>query len=62
MANNLSLEQYKSISQNLEVDENGVTNKKCPLCGGAVVIKNQSNSYTLSCAGDNCFHITCRGV
>ena len=61
MATKLTAEQFEKINDNLIVYANGETNKKCPLCGGDIVVENESTCYSIKC-DDNCFSIDCRGL
>lgn len=62
MEKKLNREQFDEIMTNLVYDENGNTNKKCPLCGNDVVIEFEGSSSTTKCKSPDCFSIGCRGI
>jgi hypothetical protein len=62
MAIKISAEQFEELNNNLIVDENGHTNKKCPICHNDIVIESTNNCYTIKCVAKNCLSIDCRGL
>lgn len=58
----LTLDQYLELNENLVVDENGNTNKKCPLCGNSVVVEHTGTAVTIRCKTSGCFSSTGRGI
>ena len=62
MANKLTLEQFRKLTKNFIVDENGKTNKKCPLCGDDVIVERNGSASTIKCATEGCFSSTGRGL
>ena len=61
MATKLTLEQYIELNKDLQVNGDGSTNKKCPICNENVVVEKHTSSYTVKCVG-GCFNIDCRGI
>lgn len=62
MEKKLNSEQFDEIMTDLVWDENGKTNKKCPLCGNDVVIEVVGRVSTTKCKTPDCFSITGRGI
>lgn len=62
MATKISLEQFEELNNNLIVDENGHTNKKCPICSNDIVIETVNNCYTIKCLTKDCVSIDGRGL
>lgn len=62
MAIKITLEQFEELNNNLKVDGNGHTNKKCPICNGDVIIEISNNCYTMKCLTEDCLSIDCRGL
>lgn len=62
MASKLTFEQYRKITKDFTVDENGKTNKKCPLCGNDVIAERHGSVSTIKCATEDCFSSTTRGL
>ena len=62
MEKKLTKEQFMAVMSNLSWDENGNTNKKCPLCGNDVVIEVVGRLSTTKCKTPDCFSITGRGI
>ena len=58
----LTFEQFEKINTGLEIREDGMTNKKCPICGGNVIIKYFNSSSSITCDKKECFSISCRGI
>ena len=40
----------------------GHTDKRCPICGGRLMIERSGNSCTVKCEKDGCIKMTCRGI
>ena len=62
MAAKITLEQFEELNRNLIVDDNGRTNKKCPLCNNEIVIEIDGNSHTMRCKTHNCLSLDFRGI
>lgn len=62
MENKLTKEQVIELMSNMTCDENGKTNKKCPLCGTDIVVTFIGNSSETKCQTPNCVFISCRGI
>lgn len=62
MATKITTAQFEELNNNLTVDENGHTNKKCPICNNDVVIETVDNCYTMKCLTKDCLAIDCRGL
>ena len=58
----LTREQLLELNCNLLVDENGTTNKKCPLCGNDIVVETIESACTIKCKTPNCFSSVGRGI
>lgn len=44
-----------------EYELNGITDKKCPRCGGSLIFENDGSAYRIKCeSGD--FQMTSRGL
>lgn len=61
MSIKLTLEEFEQINENLIVEDNGNTNKKCPCCGNDVIVEYEGASYIIRCSNE-CFSITSRGI
>lgn len=61
MATKLTVEQFEKINDNLIVDTDGKTNKRCPLCDGDIIVEKISTCHSIKC-NNNCFSIDCRGL
>ena len=62
MEKKLTKAQVIELMTNIECDENGKTNKKCPLCGTDIVATFIGNSSETKCQTPNCVCISCRGI
>lgn len=60
--NELTLNQFLELNKNLIVDNNGSTNKKCPLCNNDVIVERNGTGRILKCKSENCFIETLRGI
>ena len=58
----LTKQQALELMTDIICDENGKTNKKCPICGGEVFIEFAGNSIETMCNQNHCFSIGCRGI
>lgn len=59
---NLTLEQFDDLMKDINVRSDGTTNKKCPICGNDVIVKQISSISTLKCKGKECFTVVFRGI
>ena len=62
MEKKLTKEQVLELMDNITCDENGNTNKKCPLCGNDIVAIFEGRSSETKCKTPNCISIVCRGI
>ena len=62
MAIELTREQFIELMDNIAVDENGNTNKKCPICGNDVISEDFGSAYTLKCKTRDCVSLDFRGL
>lgn len=62
MASRLTKDQFMELMRDLSWDENGNTNKKCPLCGNDVVVEFEGTTSTTKCKTNDCFSLTGRGI
>ena len=58
----LTKEQFLELNTNLIVNEDGTTNKKCPLCGKNVFAEINGTAITIKCESASCFRETMRGI
>ena len=58
----LTLEQFLELNKNIIADDNGNTNKKCPLCDNDVIVERTGTAITIKCKTPNCFSSTGRGL
>ena len=62
MEKKLTKEQALELMDNITCDENGNTNKKCPLCGNDIIAIFTGRSSEVKCKTPNCVSISCRGI
>ncbi len=62
MAKELTLQQFLDLNHSIIVDENGNTNKKCPLCGNDVIVIKDGSAITTRCKSKGCFEEFGRGI
>ncbi len=63
MDNMLTKKQYLSLMDHIEWDENGNTNKKCPLCNNDIIIEYLGTSLSrIVCKTTGCVCIENRGL
>lgn len=62
MAKELTMQQFLDLNHSITVDENGKTNKKCPLCGNDVIVIKDGSSITTKCKTQECFVEVGRGI
>ena len=56
-------EQHIYLSQiSREIGQYGVTDKKCPVCGGDFTIQRKGYSYVIQCNTTGCLKMTSRGI
>ena len=60
--NKLTFNQFLELNKNIVADDNGKTNKKCPLCNNDVIVERNGTAITLKCKTPNCFFETLRGI
>lgn len=58
----ITLVEFEKLNENLIVEPNGHTNKKCPRCGCDIVIESKGKSYTMRCRTQNCIALDFRGI
>ena len=60
---NFDLDKHLFLSQVAEeIGRYGVTEIKCPVCGGRFTLQHMGSSYVLRCETDNCLKLTSRGI
>lgn len=62
MENKLTREQVIELMSNMICDEDGNTNKKCPLCGNDIVVSQRGTAVETKCKTPNCLHFHGRGI
>ncbi len=62
MRKELTMEEYENLTINMIINNDGTTNKKCPLCGNDVIVIEVGMSGTIKCKNENCFSKTYRGL
>lgn len=54
--------QFLELNKNLIIDENGNTNKLCPICGNVVKVQRNKGSTSIYCESNLCFKESMRGL
>ena len=62
MEKKLTREQVLKLMSQMTYDENGITNKKCPLCGNKIVVSFRGTAIETRCETPNCIRLHSRGI
>lgn len=62
MEKTLTREQVLELMSQMTYDENGITNKRCPLCGNKIVVSFMGTAIETRCKTPNCVLLRGRGI